>query len=58
MNWLEFAMLAVVALLSLAGTLATIALCMLLIKWAVRDIANTTVEFVVWTKNACKKITA
>ena len=58
MNWLEFALLSVVALLSLAGTLATIALCMLLIKWAVKDIANTAVELVVWTKNAYKKITA
>ena len=58
MNWLEFAMLSIVALLSLAGTLATVALCMLLIKWAVRDIANTVVDFVVWCKQAAKRITA
>ena len=58
MNWLEFAMLSVVAVLSLAGTLATIALCMLLIKWAVKDIANTVVEFVVWCKQAAKRIIA
>jgi len=58
MNWLEFAMLSIVALLSLAGTLATVALCLLLIKWAIRDIANTAVEFVVWCKQAAKRITA
>ena len=58
MNWLEFAMLSIVALLSLAGTLATVALCLLLIKWAVRDIANMCVELVVWCKQAAKRITA
>ena len=58
MNWSEFAMLSVVALFSLAGTLAIVALSMLLLKWAVKDIANTVVEFVVWCKQAAKRIAA
>ena len=58
MNWLEFAMLAVVALLSIAGTLAIVALSLLIIKWAVRDIANVMIDSIVWSKNAYKKITA
>lgn len=58
MNWLEFAMLAVVALLSIAGTLAIVALSLLIIKWAVRDIANMMIDSIVWSKNAYKKITA
>ena len=57
-NWLEFAVLSVVAPLSVAGTLATIALCMLLIKWTVRDIATMCVELVVWCKQAAKRIAA
>jgi hypothetical protein len=58
MNWLEFVIIAVVAFVGLALTLATVALCMMLIKWAVRDIANMIVDSIAWSKNAYKKITA
>ena len=56
MNWLEFVMIAVAALLGLALTLATMAIGMMLIKWAVKDIATMIIDSIVWSKNACKKI--
>jgi hypothetical protein len=58
MNWLEFVLLAVAATLALGAVLATLMFSLWTIKYCVKEIAKTVSEFVLWTRNACKKITA